>query len=304
MRAIRWFVVVVLALPAIATGQVVHQPASLATIETVQMPAWLERGGRFQPLAVGMEVRNGDKIRTGAEARVYLGMAEGSTVKLGENAVLGMYSRSLQPASNFKGALDVVAGAFRFTTHALQRVRSQRDLSIRIGTTTAAPLVNSGGTDLWGKSDAARDLILLIEGSIEVRHAGATFEMTEPMTYFFAPRNAPPQAPARADPESFSLWARETEVLPGDGAAQRGGLWKVLVARAGQQTEALEAYDKVRRAGYAAQVRVRGGGAGKPEKGGVWNYEVILTQLASEQEAAVVANKIKSQLGFDAVPSK
>lgn len=300
MQGFRWVMVVILCLPAIAAGQVVRQPVSLATVEMLQMPAWLERAGRIQPLAVGMEVRNGDKIRTGAQARVYLGMAEGSTVKLGENAVLGFHSRSLKPATNFKGALDVLAGAFRFTTQALQRVRSQRDVSIRVGTATAG----IRGTDLWGKSDAARDLILLIEGSIEVRHAGTTFEMAEPLTYFAAPRNAPPQALTRVDPESFRQWVRETEVLPGDGAAQRGGKWNVLLARVGQQGEALEVYDKARIGGYAAQVRVRPGGAAKPDKGGEWNYEVILSQLASEQEAAVVANKIKLQLGFDAVIAK
>lgn len=300
MHAIRWILMVLFGLPAAVGAQVDRQPISHATIEKVQMPAWLDRDGRSQPLTPGMEVRNGDKIRTGAQARVYLGMAEGSTVKLGENAALNFYSRSLKPASNFKGALDVLKGAFRFTTHALQKLRSQRDIAIRVGTATAG----IRGTDLWGKSDEIRDLILLIEGTIEVRHAGASVEMSEPLTYFSAPRNAPPQPLARVDPESFKQWARETEVVPGDGAAQRAGQWKVLLAHAGQQGEALEAYDKARSAGYAAQVRVRPGAAGKPEMGGQWNYEVILTQLASEQDAAALANKIKAQLGFDAAPAK
>jgi len=297
MRVTRWVWAVAFAWPALAAGQVIQHSVSPATVETVQMPAWLERDGRTQPLAVGMAVINGDKIRTGAQARVYLGIAEGSTVKLGENAVLHFYSRSLKPASNFRGALDVLTGAFRFTTHALQRVRSQRDVAIRIGTATAG----IRGTDLWGKSDAVRDLILLIEGNIEVRHAGATFEMAEPLTYFSAPRNAPPQALTKVDPESFKQWARETEVLPGDGAASRGGRWNVLLAQVARQHEALEAYDKARGAGYAAQVRVRPVVAGN---GGPWRYEVVLAQLASEQEAAVVANRVNAQLGFAAVVAK
>lgn len=304
MHAVRWILVVVLGWPAVAAGQLVDRPVRHATIETVQMPAWLERDGRTQPLAVGMEVRNGDKIRTGAQARAYIGLAEGSTVKLGENTLLHFHSRSLKPTSNFKGALDVVKGAFRFTTQAVQRMRSQRDITIRVGTATAAPVVNSGGTDLWGKSDASRDLILLIEGTIDVRHVGATstFEMAEPLSYFSVPRNAPPQALSRVDPESFKQWARETEVLPGDGAAQRGGKWNLLLARAGQQVEALAVYDKARSAGYAAQIRVRAAAADKPDKGEQWNYEVVLAQLGSEQDAAVLAAKVKAQLGFDAVP--
>jgi hypothetical protein len=298
MHALRWLLAVVVAIPGLAAGQLGSQPASHAVVETVQMPAWLERAGRTQPLAVGVEVRNGDKIRTGQQARVYLAMAEGSTVKLGENAVLVFYSRSLKPASNFKGALDILAGAFRFTTQALQRVRSQREVAIRVGTATAG----IRGTDVWGKSDAVRDLILLIEGNIEVRHAGTTFEMVEPLTYFSAPRNAPPQALARVDAESLRVWVRETEVLPGDGAARRGGTWSVLLASVGLQREALEIYDKARSAGYAAQIKVRPVAAGK--SGEDWNYSVIVAQLPSEQEAAVVASRIKSQLGFDAVPIK
>jgi hypothetical protein len=97
-------------------------------VDALVTPAWIERHGQTQPLAVGMAVANGDRIRTGDGARVYLKLAEGSTVKLGADATLSFFSRSLRPQRDFKGALDVLAGAFRFTTDALQRVRS-RDVS-------------------------------------------------------------------------------------------------------------------------------------------------------------------------------
>ncbi len=294
--------------PLFAANSAVTQAAThtimLADIEAVQMPAWRLREGRAQPLAVGMEVKHGDRIRTGATARVYLKLAEGSSVKLGESAELGFYSRSLKPASNFKGALDVVKGAFRLTTGVLQKARGQREIAIRIGTATAAPVANSGGTDLWGKSDAERDLILLIEGRIEIKHAGQTMEMAEPLSYFAAPKKTAPPEVASVDPEQFKQWARETEILPGDGMAQRGGPWRVLLGRVGSERQALALYDRARGAGYAAQINVRAAGGGKPEKGGQWDYEVVLAQLASEREALVVAEKIKRQLGFEAAPAK
>ena len=299
MLATRWILAVALGWPSLVVAEAIDRALAHASIETVQMPAWLERDGRTQPLAVGMEVRNGDRIRSGAQARVYIGLADGSTLKLGEHALLNFYSRSLKPVSNFRAALDMPKGAFRFTTDASQRLRGQREVSIRVGTATAGVR----GADLWGKSDAARDLILLIEGNIEIRYGGATYELIEPLTYFAAPRNAAPQALARADPESFRQSARQTEVLPGDGAAQRGGKWNVLLVRAGQQGEALAAYDKARSAGYAAQVRVRPA-AGKPDKGGDWSYEVLLSQLGSEQDAAMLAEKVRARLGFDATPLK
>ena len=263
-------------------------------VETVQMPAWLDRAGLSQPLAVGMEVKNGDRVRTGKGARAYLKLAEGSTVKLGEDAALGFYSLSLNPDRAFKGALDVLTGAFRFTTDALRRTPGSRDLSIRVGTATAG----IRGTDLWGKSEAQRDLILLIEGKIVVRHAGETAEMEQPLTVFVAPKNAAPLPVATVAAEQFRVWARETEVLAGDGATRRGGQWKVLLASAGSEKEALLAYDKARAAGYAAQIRPRAAGEKQ------WRYEVLLAQLPSEQEALVVAKKVGAELGFEAAPTR
>jgi len=300
LRGFRWLLLTLsgcFAMPLLAANSAVSQTVTQAGIEAVQMPAWLVRAGRVQPLAVGVEVKNGDRIRTGGAARVYVKLAEGSIVKLGENAELGFYSRSLKPASSFKGALDVVKGAFRLTTGALQKVRGQREIDVRVGTATAG----IRGTDLWGKSDAERDLILLIEGRIEIKHAGKTLEMTEPLTYFAAPKGAPPQPVTPLDPEQFKLWARETEILPGDGTARRNGKWRVLLVQATTQQEALLAYDAARGAGYAVQVRVLPAGAAGS---GQWNYQVVLPQLVSEQEAMVVAQKIKRQLGFAAVPEK
>ena len=265
-----------------------------AVVETVQMPAWLERAGASQPLAVGMAIDNGDRIRTGADARVYLKLAEGSTVKLGEHALLGIYSRSLHPARDFRGALDIVKGAFRFTTDALHRLRARRDLEVRVGTAT----VGIRGTDVWGKSAADRDLVVLIEGRITVQHAGQTLTMAQPMSLFEAPRNASPPPVAPVDPGQFRVWARETEILPGDGAAKRGGRWRVRLVRAASEGRALSIYDRVRAAGYAAQIRPHAAGPGR------WTYEVLLARLVSEEDAAVVARRIGVELGIAAVPSR
>lgn len=270
-----------------------------AVVDTVQMPAWLDRAGRSLPLAVGMEVKNGDRIRTGRDARATLKLAEGSTVTLGQNAALGFYSLSLRPERLFKGAIDLREGAVRFTTDALKSLRSRRDLSLRVGAFTAAPGADSGGADLWAKTDAERDQVLLIEGKIGVRHAGETVEMEQPLSSWVAPRNAALLPVAPADPEQWQRWRRETEVLSGDGAARRGGRWKVLLARAGSEREALLAYDKARAAGYAAQIRPRAAG-----ERGQWHYEVLLAQLPSEQEAAVMARRVGADLGFEAAPTR
>src|SRR5687768_13455133 len=57
-----------------------------AIVESVQYPAWLERGGSAAPLVPGTALQARDAIVTGAEARVALRLAEGSVVRLGEKS--------------------------------------------------------------------------------------------------------------------------------------------------------------------------------------------------------------------------
>ena len=263
------------------------QAAAPAVVDTVQMPAWLDRGGETQPLTLGAEVKNGDRLRTGKAGRAYLKLVDGSMVKLGESATLAFYSLTLRPERRFKGALDVLGGAFRFTTDAVDRAGGNRQLDIRVGSATAG----IRGTDLWGKSDAQRDLICLIEGHIELSHAGATQDMTDPLSYFVAPKNAAALPLARVEPEQLQRWARETEVLPGDGAARRGGKWKLLLGTVDEEKQALAIYDQARAAGYATQIRPRGGG-------GKWTYQVLIAALASAEEAAALAARVRSDLGL------
>src|SRR5688572_33382436 len=60
--------------------------SAAATVDGVQMPAWLERDGKRVPLAPGIELRAGDRILSGSGARVAVKLAEGSVVRLGERS--------------------------------------------------------------------------------------------------------------------------------------------------------------------------------------------------------------------------
>jgi hypothetical protein len=57
--------------------------AQAIAVESVQSPAWLERGGRSVPLAAGMALEPQDRVRTGANARAALKLRGGGLVKLG-----------------------------------------------------------------------------------------------------------------------------------------------------------------------------------------------------------------------------
>lgn len=271
---------------ALATGILLFSTASWAaapaTVELVQAPAWVDRAGRTLPLAPGMELKSGDQVRTGNGARAYLMLAEGSRVKLGESARFSLHTQSLRPERSFRGALDVVTGAFRFTTAKLKKTLP-RDLAIRVGTAT----IGIRGTDIWGKTDKDGDLVALIEGRIEITRAGQATEMSQAMSYYDAPAGKAADVKS-LDLETFARLARQTDIVAGDGAADSKGKWTLLAGSAASQEAALEIYDQARDAGFAARVRPRA------VEGGGWRYEVAVGRYASTAEAEVAAARLKA----------
>lgn len=270
----------------LATGILLQSGASWAiapaTVETVQAPAWVDRDGRTLPLAAGMELKSGDLVRTGDGARAYLMLAEGSRVKLGEAARFGLHTRSMLPQTSFRGALDVITGAFRFTTAKLKK-SVPRDLAIRVGTAT----IGIRGTDVWGKTDKEGDLVALLEGKIEITRAGQATEMSQAMSYYDAPRGKGAEVKS-LDLETFAKLARQTDIVAGDGAAGSKGNWTLLVGSAASQEAALEIYDQARDAGFAARVRPRS------VESGDLRFEVVVGRYANAAEAQVAAARLKA----------
>lgn len=275
-RVLAGFALVCLTFPA----QALAAPA--ATVEAVQAPAWRDRNGVTVPLAAGMELKSGDVLRTGSGARAYLMLAEGSRVKLGEAAQFTFHTQSLRPEKSFRGALDVLAGAFRFTTAKLKKALP-RDVAIRVGTAT----IGIRGTDIWGKTDKDGDLVALVEGRIEITRAGQATELAQPMTYFDAPTGKAAEVKP-LDMETFVTLARQTEIMAGDGAARARGKWRVLAGTAASEEAALELYDRIREAGFAARIRPRAA------EGGGWTYELRLAGYSSAAEAEVAAARLQA----------
>ena len=280
-------VALTLAMPGVANAQSesnakAAQPAPLAVVEIVQMPAWVERGGSRTPLAPGMQLRDRDEVRTGTNSRLLLRMADGSAVKLGERASLGLDGMRLRRDSVFEAALKVAQGAFRFTTEAVKKFRGRREINISIATVTAG----IRGTDLWGKSDPERQIVALIEGRIEVTPPGeASIAMDQPLSFYQRERGqSQPVVPIPI--EQLKAWAAETEPQPGEGVTRRGGRWRITASGlAFSPAQAL--YDELRRAGYAAEIvpaRVK-------EKR---VYNVRLSNFETQKDAESVVAKLKA----------
>ena len=264
-------------------------PASLAqpaaAVEGVQMPAWVERSGERRPLAVGMELKGGDVVTTGGGARALVKLAEGSLVKLGENASLQVNDINPDSGGVFKAALRVAQGAFRFTTDVIAKAR-RRQVSITVATVTAG----IRGTDLWGKSTTDRQIVCLIEGAIEVGAEGEKPVLMDQAPQFYRREKGQTQPVGFAAPEQLRQWALETEIETGKGAARRGGKWRVTLASAESQAGALALYDRLRDAGYAAEIR-------PGRSGEATVYHVRIGNLPSKAEAEALAARLRGQPG-------
>jgi hypothetical protein len=262
---------------ALLATAVQAQPS--AVVEAVQYPAWLERGGNTVPLTPGTQLQSNDKVQTGGNARVQVKMAEGSTVKLGENAKITI--ERVENKGVFRAALSVLGGAFRFTTDALRK-SNPRDVTIKVKNVTAG----IRGTDLWGKSTDERDLVCLLEGKISVGAEGhPTVTLDTPLDFYQKPRDGAPQV-AKVDQKQIEEWAAETEIAKDGAAARSGGGWRVVAATFVKRDEALVLNRRLRGAGYPATVA-----------SGAKGFEVQVAGLASENDARALMANLRKERG-------
>lgn len=221
-------------------------------VEGLQSPAWMERQGAIVPVAAGMVLRPADRLRTGDGGRLLLRLAEGSHVKLGENARfhLERFAPPAEPDGPFTGLLKVAKGAFRFTTTLLSRPH-RRHLDIRVAAVTAG----IRGTDIWGKAKPDEDIVCLIEGNITVGRDGAPpVTMNEPLSFYIAPKDAPPKPVAKVSEEQLARWATETELTAGQGIQVTGGRWHVGLASFRDAARATRALRRLHEQGEPAQI--------------------------------------------------
>lgn len=141
--------------------------------------------------------------------------------------------------------MSVLKGAFRFTT-SLAGKTQKRNIVANVGSAT----IGIRGTDVWGKSEQARDFIVLIEGEIEFTRAGQRVTMSEAQTLYSAPRDraALPVTPVNAD--DLGRWAQETELQQGGGVANADGKWRVIANSHRNAAVAAQLAARLQAAGY------------------------------------------------------
>ena len=267
----------------VASVQALAQTA--AVIDGVQMPAWRERDGNRVPLVPGMELRAGDRILSGKDARVLVRLSEGSVVKLGENGDLRLAEVSAT-RELFKGALQVLEGAFRFTTDVAAKAR-KREVTVKVDQVT----IGIRGTDFWGRSRAERQVVCLIEGAIQVGAEGEPPVTMDQPRQFYRREKGKTEPVGMVEAQQLAQWALETDIGAGKGALRRGGKFSVALLKSSQQRDANAVRDQLRQAGYPAEV-----------VGDKQTHTVRIRHLPTREEAQVLADTLQGRYGVkDAV---
>ena len=252
--------------------------APQASVESVQYPAWLERGGAAVPLAPGIALQPNDRLRTGASARARVRLADGSTVKLGEKAVFA-FERGRSDGL-LRNTLRVLAGAFRYTSFGGARGASP---AIRVRNVT----IGIRGTDLWGKSTDERDLVCLIDGAIGVSSPGnPEVRLDKPLDFYQLPRGGEP-AVDKVSEAQLAEWALETEMQADGAVGKAGGAWRVVAARTAQRNDALALGRSLRAAGFPARLVEDGPGS----------FATVVAGLESEAAAKALAANLRASGG-------
>jgi hypothetical protein len=271
------------ALLAIASLSALAQPAAL--IEGVQTPAWRERDGKRMPLVPGMELRAGDRIISGKDARVVLKLSEGSVVKLGENGSLRLAEVNASKEL-FRAALQVLEGAFRFTTDVAARAR-KREVDLRLEQVT----IGIRGTDVWGRARADRQIVCLFEGMVEIEASGEPPVALDQPRQFYRREQGQAQPVGFVEPQQLHQWSEETEIGAGKGALRRGGRFAVALFSAEELREAIRRRDELREAGYPAETLTR-------KDGDKASYTVRIRHLPTREEAQMLADQLAGKFGI------
>ena len=267
--------------------------APYAVVESVQAPAWVERGDRRLPLLPGMQLDNRDRLVTGTGARAIVQLADGSALKFGENASVGVNAMAARSGGVFTAALDVAKGAFRLTTDIFRKFQTRRAINVRTGTVT----IGIRGTDVWGRANDEKDLVCLIEGRVSVTHpmAEASAELSEPLQFYVADKGKAPGPVASVEHSQLAIWALETELQHGVPTQRQGGRWALDFGLQDKEA-ALALHDQLAGAGYGSRPL--------PERtSDGYRYRLRVGQLASEADARLLAQRLTQQLALETPPT-
>lgn len=242
--------------------------AAAPRVEALQMPAWLERGGKAEPLAAGAELRSGDRLRTGAGGRVAVTDPGTAVLLVGAETELQLWlpDREPVPGVDRRYALlaDVKRGAVRFSAPAA-RAGSSGGLLVQTRGLSAGL---AGGDAALRAAPAAA---CLVNGQLLVQQDTRVMTLDEA---------------GECVGGGGGEWIGAVDLVAGGGTVGGGGeRWTVNVASPQSRAEADALAAGLRRDGYGVEVLpvlVKGR----------QHYRVRIASVAGRAEAAALAQRI------------
>ncbi len=263
---------------------------ALIEVDSMNYPAWVVRNYKTLPLLPGSILQADDLIRTGKGGRVLLRLSDGSALKLGESARFIIDSAALaesQGSSVLDSAFQVLRGAFRFTSAFFKSTTVGHRVKVRIGAITAG----IRGTDIWGRSNQAQDLVCLIEGAISVDTEGAaTTTMDQALSFYVKPKGQTALPVDQVDMQQLQIWAAETEVDAALGIASTDGVWQLVLISLTHQGKAEQVKRSFHEKGFAVQIK-------SVVRQGRTLHRLLLPGFISIEAALNARNQVKAQLG-------
>lgn len=161
-------------------GMFAFTPGALAAdaagkVSRLKGEASVIRAGQTLPLTEGAGIEANDRLKTGKDARLELTMADDTKLTLGADAELVIDEFVFKPAESKGSALlDVVKGAFRFTTGKLSGM-TNKDVRVKTGFANLAVR----GTDFWGGPIDDSNGVLVLDGTVEVKTKKGSVTLTK-----------------------------------------------------------------------------------------------------------------------------
>jgi len=258
--------------------------AASIEVKAVRYPAWVENGGRKTPLQPGMHARTGDLVSSGEDARILFRLADGSEVRLGQNARLAVRHIDVARAGggvDLDMGLALLEGHFRYAATTLSKLNNRRKLDLKLSTST----IGIRGTDYWAMTDKEHDAVCLFEGAVEVlTQEQERITLDQPTAFWIRYFGKPAQTPGNATAAQLAQFLGWVELAPGSGVAIADGRWRLLAGAEKKRSDAVALSKRLRERGYPALVVKHAG-----------LHEVRLDKFASRADAEALLKKLQAQ---------
>ena len=274
-------------LPAIGLLLALCPPRAAAAeatrVDALHYPAWLVRDYQMLPLSAGMELRNGDLVRSGEGSRVRLRLADGSRLSLGGLSRFLVESLPSATAQDPAVSVQLLRGVFQ-----LEPAGRAYRFAIEAGEISA----KSVSAHIWGRVDAVRDALCLIDGAVVVSTAAAAAQkLDQALSCYLKPREREPLPVDLVDRQQHRLWLAETELKPDLGIVVADGQWQLVLLSLTVAERARLVVDDFRRRGYAVRLK-------SVLRNGRTLHRLLLPGFESIDAALAARARIEKDLGI------